>query len=127
MAWTDKQRQIVETNSQFMDLDELAELTGKSRRTIYQYLYRNGMEFKQKVGGRSKQYSDEVIAKIRAMADKKYSLRDISKITGVSIGYISCLVRGLDRKVEIDQSETEVEDTGVKSAYTNLLNSVLKG
>ena len=124
MAWTDEQRQIVNTNSQLMDLDELAELTGKSRRTIYQYLYRNSIEFKQKIGGRSRQHSDKVIEEIRTMAKEGKQLREISKMTGVSIGYISCLVRGLDRKAKTDNAK--VRRTRRKQCCTELLNSVFK-
>ncbi|CDT13590.1 hypothetical protein MSG34_03235 [Vibrio sp. 1CM2L] len=124
MAWTDEQRQIVNTNSQLMDLDELAELTGKSRRTIYQYLYRNSIEFKQKIGGRSKRYSDKVVEEIRSMAREGKKLHDISEVTGVSKGYISCLVRGLDRKVKTNKAK--VEQVGLKQCCANLLNSVFK-
>lgn len=122
MAWTDEQKQIVNTHSQLMDLDELAELVGKSRRTIYQYLYRNNIEFKQKVGGSPINYSDEVIANIRLMAEEGKKLRDIAKVTGISIGYISRLTRDLDRTGKVRKTEI----VGFKQCCINLLNSVFK-
>ncbi len=124
MAWTDEQRQIVITNSQLMDLDELAALTGKSRRTIYQYLYRNSIGFKQKIGGRSRRHSDKVVEEIRVMAKEGKKLRDISKMTGVSIGYISCLLQGLDRRSKTNNAK--VEQIELKQCCANLLNSVFK-